>query len=212
MLTWIKRYRYTILALILLMLLPLAVVFIKGYFTLRDFDIGAPLQAAAIFDRDGKLIGTLGENGRYVTIDAIPKDLANAVVAVEDSRFYKHAGVDLIGIARALFTNLREGDTVQGGSTITQQVAKNLFLHPRKTLARKLEELALAVLLEARYSKEQILELYLNSSYFGEGAYGVESAARTYFGKTVSELSLGESSLLAGLLQAPSAYSPYKHL
>ena len=207
MLTWIKRYRYTILALILLMLLPLAVVFIKGYFTLRDFDIGAPLQAAAIFDRDGKLIGTLGENGRYVTIDAIPKDLANAVVAVEDSRFYKHAGVDLIGIARALFTNLREGDTVQGGSTITQQVAKNLFLHPRKTLARKLEELALAVLLEARYSKEQILELYLNSSYFGEGAYGVESAARTYFGKTVSELSLGESSLLAGLLQAPSAYS-----
>src|SRR5690625_3281245 len=104
MLTWIKRYRYTILALILLMLLPLAVVFIKGYFTLRDFDIGAPLQAAAIFDRDGKLIGTLGENGRYVTIDAIPKDLANAVVAVEDSRFYKHAGVDLIGIARALFT------------------------------------------------------------------------------------------------------------
>lgn len=212
MLTWIKRYRYTILALILLMLLPLVVVFVKGYFTLKDFDIGAPLQTASIFDREGKLIGTLGENGRYVTIDEVPKDLANAVVAVEDSRFYQHAGVDVIGIIRAVFANLRAGDTVQGGSTITQQVAKNLFLHPRKTLARKLEELALAVLLEARYSKDQILELYLNSSYFGEGGYGVESAARTYFDKSVSELNLGESSLLAGLLQAPSSYSPYKHM
>ena len=211
MLAWFKRYRLTILALFLLLLLPLAVIFIKGFFTVQAFDIGRPMQAAVIFDREGMFIGSLGETGRYVPLDAIPQDLLDAVVAVEDSRFYKHAGVDIIGIARALFANLRACETVQGGSTITQQVAKNLFLHPRRTLKRKFEELALAVLLEARFSKEQILELYLNSSYFGEGAYGVESAARTYFGKSVSNLSLGESTLLAGLLQAPSAYSPYKH-
>jgi len=208
---WIKRYRLTILAVFLLMLLPFAVVFIKGYFTVSAFDIGRPMQAAVILDRDGKFIGSLGETGRYVTIDAIPEDLVNAVVAVEDFRFYQHRGVDLIGIARALLVNLRAGETVQGGSTITQQVAKNLFLHPRRTLERKFEELALALLLEARFTKEQILELYLNSSYFGEGSYGVESAAQTYFGKSVSNLTLAESALLAGLLQAPSAYSPYKH-
>lgn len=211
MLAWLKRYRLTILALFLLMLLPFAVVFIKGYFTIRAFDIGRPMQTAVVFDREGRFIGALGETGRYVTIDAIPQDLADAVVAVEDFRFYKHSGVDIIGIARALVANLRAGETVQGGSTITQQVAKNLFLTPRRTLKRKFEELALALLLEARFSKEQILELYLNSSYFGEGAYGVESAARTYFGKAVSELTLDESATLAGLLQAPSAYSPYKY-
>ncbi|MFY9563192.1 MAG: biosynthetic peptidoglycan transglycosylase, partial [Limnochordia bacterium] len=161
MLAWLKRYRLTILALFLLMLLPFAVVFIKGYFTIRAFDIGRPMQTAVVFDREGRFIGALGETGRYVTIDAIPQDLADAVVAVEDFRFYKHSGVDIIGIARALVANLRAGETVQGGSTITQQVAKNLFLTPRRTLKRKFEELALALLLEARFSKEQILELYL---------------------------------------------------
>ena len=101
-------------------------------------------------------------------------------------------------------------DTVQGASTITQQVAKNLFLHPGKTFERKFEELALAILLESRYSKERILELYLNNIYFGEGAYGVESAAQTYFGKSVSELEIGESTLLAGIPRAPSVYTPYQ--
>lgn len=210
--TWFIRYKYTILAVILLLILPFVVVFIKGIITIRNFDINRPMEAAAILDRNGKLISHLGAKGRYVTIDTIPDHLAQAVVAVEDSRFYEHSGVDLIGIIRAFIANLRAGETVQGGSTITQQVAKNLFLHPRRTLARKFEEMALALLLEARYSKEQILELYLNFSYFGEGAYGVESAARTYFDKSISELNLGESSLLAGLLQAPSAYSPYNHL
>jgi len=212
MLTWIKHYKYTILTIFLLLLLPFIVVFITGLSTIQQFELELPMEAAVIFDREGKLIGSLGKTGRYVTLQEIPAELKDAVVAVEDSRFYEHPGIDIIGITRAFFANIRAKKTVQGGSTITQQTVKNLFLHPKRTLARKLQELALALLLEMRYSKEQILELYLNTSYFGEGAYGVENAAQIYFDKTVSKLTIGESTLLAGLLKAPSTYSPYANL
>ena len=130
MLAWLKRYRLTILALFLLMLLPFAVVFIKGYFTIRAFDIGRPMQTAVVFDREGRFIGALGETGRYVTIGAIPQDLADAVVAVEDFRFYKHSGVDIIGIARALVANLRAGETVQGEAPSLSKWPKTCSLLP----------------------------------------------------------------------------------
>jgi len=132
----------------------------------------------------------------------------DAVLAVEDRRFYSHFGIDLIGTSRALVTNLRAGRVVQGGSTITQQLAKNLFLSPERTYERKAQEVMLALWLERRFSKDEILALYLNRVYFGAGAWGAESASRRYFGKSARELSIGESALLAGLLKAPSRYAP----
>ncbi len=209
MVSWIKRYKYTILALVLLLLLPIVIVFAQGFFTLQRFGSELPMEAAVVFDRNGELIGSLGNKGRFITIEKIPPELIQAIIAIEDSRFNHHGGIDIIGITRALFTNLRASKVKQGGSTITQQTVKNIFLHPQRTLARKLQEFALAILFEKRYSKDEILEFYLNTSYFGEGAYGIDNAAQTYFNKDVSHLTLGESALLAGLLQAPSKFSPY---
>src|SRR5206468_370422 len=134
------------------------------------------------------------------------------IISTEDARFYSHYGVDPTGIARAIYQNFRRGRIVEGGSTITQQLAKVLFLTPDKSLERKLKEAVLALELERRYSKNRILELYLNQIYFGHGAFGVEAAARTFFGKGVGELTVGESALLAGLPKAPTTYSPFEHL
>lgn len=145
---------------------------------------------------------------RRIPLRDIAPPLQQAVVAVEDHRFYQHPGVDLESILRAALVNLQFGTIAEGGSTITQQLAKNLFLHHQQTWARKAEEVALALLLELRYSKEEILELYLNTIYFGSGAYGVQEAASQYFGKTPAQLTLAEASLLAGLPQAPSRLSP----
>jgi membrane peptidoglycan carboxypeptidase len=137
--------------------------------------------------------------------------MIHAVVAVEDQRFFTHVGFDPIGIARAIVRNVKEGAISEGASTITQQLAKNLFLTQEKTLNRKMKEVILAVKLEQTYTKEQILEMYLNVIYFGEGAYGIQSASRTYYHKNTWELSLEECATLAGLPQAPSAYNPKKH-
>src|ERR1700674_1738220 len=147
----------------------------------------------------------------FVTLGQMPPALKQAAIATEEARFYSHFGVDPMGIARAVYQNFRRGRIVEGGSTITQQLAKVLFLTPDKSLERKLKEAVLALELERRYSKTRILEMYLNQVYFGHGAYGVEAAARTYFGKSVSELTLQESALLAGLPRAPSSYSPFEH-
>jgi penicillin-binding protein 1A len=141
----------------------------------------------------------------------VPKSLRDAIIATEDRRFYSHWGIDPIGIARAVVQNYRRGRIVEGGSTITQQLTKVLFLTPDKSLERKLKEAVLALELERRYSKDRILEMYLNQVYFGHGAYGVEAAARTYFGKSVSELTVRESALIAGLPRAPTTYSPFEH-
>src|SRR6185369_1269886 len=129
----------------------------------------------------------------------------------EDKRFYYHWGIDPIGIGRAFAQNYRRGRIVEGGSTITQQLTKVLFLTPDKSLERKMKEVVLALELERRYSKDRILEMYLNQVYFGHGAYGVEAAARTYFGKSVSELTVREAALIAGLPRAPTTYSPFEH-
>lgn len=145
----------------------------------------------------------------YVRLADIPLSLQQAVIAVEDHRFYSHIGIDVEGILRAALVNLQTGTVQEGASTITQQLAKNLFLTPERTWIRKAEEFVLALDLEARYSKEQILELYLNTIYFGSGAKGVNQAAKIYFGKKPAGLTLAESAMLAGLPNAPSLYSPY---
>ena len=149
-------------------------------------------------------------------LSSIPKSLQQAVIAIEDSRFYDHWGIDSIGILRALFTNLRAGRIVQGGSTLTQQLAKNLFLSPQRTLRRKFLEALSALELERRFSKDQILELYLNQVYFGQDGeiaiHGVAQASQFFFGKPIEQISLAESAILAGIIRAPSFYSPRKHL
>jgi penicillin-binding protein 1A len=172
----------------------------------------APVQGARIYDDNDELLTELHVERRiFVPLAQVPRTLRDAIIATEDRRFYSHWGVDPIGIARAVFQNYRRRRIVEGGSTITQQLTKLLFLTPDKSLDRKLKEAALALQLERRYSKDRILEMYLNQVYFGHGAYGVEAAARTYFGKSVAELTVREAALLAGLPRAPSSSSPFEH-
>jgi penicillin-binding protein 1A len=171
-----------------------------------------PMQGTKVYDDNDELITEFHVERRiFVPLAHIPRALRDAVLATEDHRFYQHWGIDPIGIGRAVWQNYRRGRVVEGGSTITQQLTKVLFLTPDKSLERKLKEAVLALELERRYSKDRILEMYLNQIYFGHGAYGVEAAARTYFGKSVSELNVREAALIAGLPRAPSAYSPFDH-
>ena len=146
-----------------------------------------------------------------VALRDIPLTMQQAIIAVEDNRFYRHAGFDVEGIIRAALVNMQSGELIEGGSTITQQLVKNLFLTQERTMGRKIEELVLAVDMELRYSKEEILELYLNNIYFGANSYGIGQAAATYFGKKPDKLTLAECALLAGLPNAPSLYSPYEN-
>jgi penicillin-binding protein 1A len=164
-----------------------------------------------ILDRNGKLITTLfaDQNRQYVTLAQIPKVLQEAVITTEDQRYYEHAGVDLIGMARALLVDIQAGANVQGGSTITQQYAKQAFVGTERTLQRKIQEALLAYRLEQYYSKDKILEMYLNTIYFGHGAYGVQTAAQVYFGKPVQDLTVAEAAMVAGVIKSPGLYSPY---
>jgi penicillin-binding protein 1A len=158
---------------------------------------------------DGAPLARYGDlAGDPVDVRDLPPHLVHAVMAIEDRRFYSHFGIDPIGILRAFVANVRAGRTVQGGSTITQQLAKNLFLTPERTLRRKVQELLLALWLEANYSKDEILSAYLNRVYLGAGTYGVDAAARTYFGTPARSVTLHQAAILAGLLRAPSRYSP----
>lgn len=169
-----------------------------------------PIQGTKIYDDNDEAITELHVERRIlVPLAQIPQSLRDAILATEDRRFYSHWGIDPIGVARAVVQNYRRGRIVEGGSTITQQLTKVLFLTPDKSLERKLKEAVLAMELERRYSKDRILEMYLNQVYFGQGSYGVEAAARTYFGKAVSELTVRESALIAGLPRAPTNYSPF---
>jgi penicillin-binding protein 1A len=171
-----------------------------------------PVIGTKLYDDNDELITELHVERRiFMPLAQIPKSLRDAIIATEDRRFYSHWGIDPIGVARAIVQNYRRGRIVEGGSTITQQLTKVLFLTPDKSLERKLKEALLAFELERRYSKDRILEMYLNQVYFGHGAYGVEAAARTYFGKSVSELNVREAALIAGLPRAPTSYSPFDH-
>ncbi len=160
-------------------------------------------------DRNGALLAVRGSlYAPPIDLDTLPAYVPAAFVSVEDRRFYQHMGFDVIGIARALVADIRRGRTAEGASTITQQLARALFLTPDQNIKRKVQELILAVRLEHQFSKKQILSLYLNRVYFGAGAYGVESAAETFFNKPASKLTIGEAALLAGLLKSPTHYSP----
>lgn len=147
----------------------------------------------------------------YVSINIVPQSLRQAVIATEDRRFYNHGAIDPIGIIRAAAVNLYSGETIEGGSTISQQVVKNVFLSHERTLSRKIQEVILAFLLEHYYSKDDILEIYLNTAYFGANATGLYEACHTYYGIAPNELRLSQSSMLAGLLQAPTYYNPLEN-
>ncbi|PLR77542.1 penicillin-binding protein [Bacillus sp. V3-13] len=168
-------------------------------------------QSTVIYDQNGEVASKISANkNEGVPITKIPDHLKNAVIAIEDQRFYSHNGIDLIGIARAFFRNITAGGIVEGGSTITQQLTKNALLSPEKTYKRKIEELFLARKIEEEYSKDEILEMYFNQIYFGEGAWGIKSAAAKYFGKEPEALTASESAMLAGIIKAPSAWNPYQ--
>ncbi|MGG1689936.1 transglycosylase domain-containing protein [Heyndrickxia ginsengihumi] len=169
-------------------------------------------QSTIIYDKDGDVASKVSANrAEGVSIKKMPSNLQNAIVAIEDHRFYKHHGFDIIGTASALLKDLIPGGVTAGGSTITQQLTKNAYLSPERTLKRKIQELFLAIEIEKHYTKKEILEMYLNQVYFGEGAWGVQKAANKYFGKDVQDLDLSESATLAGLVNAPNALDPYNH-
>ncbi len=180
--------------------------------TFDSFQDYQPSLVSRVYADNGEIIGQFFiERRLYTPIDQIPHDLTQAVIAVEDIRFLEHPGLDIIGIARAAWTNLKRGGRFQGASTITQQLARALFLSPERTYQRKIKELILAVKMEWVLTKDQILEMYLNQIYFGHGAYGIAAATLTYFDKSVTELSLPEAAFLAGLPKAPNTYSPYRN-
>lgn len=178
-----------------------------------DPGLGTRGLTSVVYASDGSVLAEwhAEEDRALVTYDELPRPLIDAVVAIEDQRFWQHAGVDLHALARAIVANIDAGGVVQGASTITQQYIKNVVLTPEVTVDRKLTEAALALRLEEGLTKEQILERYLNTVYFGDGAYGVGTAATHFFGKSVSDLSLGEAALLAGMIQSPSDTDPYRH-
>lgn len=169
----------------------------------------APSETTSIYSSDGQLLTTLyKENREWVPYEKIPNDMINAIVSIEDSRFYEHRGISFKDIIRAAYVDIKKKEIAQGASTITQQLARNIFLHPRTSIRRKVREALLAVQIEKKFTKREILELYLNQIYFGAGSYGIQAAARTYFGKDVENLSLAECAMIAGLPAAPSNYSP----
>jgi penicillin-binding protein 1A len=182
----------------------------------QEFDEGKFLTgrySVTFQDINGNEIGKRGIlHNDAVPLEEIPEALIKATLATEDRRFFEHIGIDFLGTARAVVENLRANDVVQGGSTLTQQLAKNLFLTPERSLTRKVKELFLSFLLESRFTKREILKMYLDRAYMGGGAFGVEAAAMFYFGKSVKDINLAEAALMAGLFKAPTKYAPHVNL
>lgn len=205
-------FLFGIVALCLILVTLLGIAAVSAYpnlptlEVLTDYHPKIPLR---IYSAEGYLLGEFGDERRTVVkVADVPKQLKQAILAAEDERFYEHSGVDYIGVLRAAYSNFTAGETRQGASTITMQVARNFFLTKEKTLARKLNEALLSFKIEANLTKDEILELYLNQIYLGQRAYGFASAAQTYYGKTLQELSLAETAMLAGLPKAPSRFNP----
>ncbi|HEY2008963.1 MAG TPA: PBP1A family penicillin-binding protein [Rhizomicrobium sp.] len=183
--------------------------FLSSLPDVHNLMISGPSQDATILDDRGRLIARRGlTQGAMVRAQDLPDYVPNAFIAIEDRRFRSHMGIDPIGLTRAAVQNMINGHVVQGGSTLTQQLAKNLFLSPSRTLDRKIQEAMLALYLESRYSKDQILTLYLNRVYFGAGVFGIEAASEKFFGKHAGELSLTEAAMIAGSVKAPARYNP----
>lgn len=174
---------------------------LKGY---------VPVETTYIYDINGELIARLhGDvNREVVTLDRISPHLKRSVLAMEDAYFYTHKGIDPSGVGRAILANFSAGGTVEGGSTLTQQLVKNLFLSNERSLNRKVAEAVLAMRVEQVFTKEQILEMYLNQVFWGKNTNGAETASQNYFGKSAADLTLGEAAMLAGTIQAPSAFNP----
>ncbi|HWX89554.1 MAG TPA: PBP1A family penicillin-binding protein [Rhizomicrobium sp.] len=183
--------------------------FLSSLPDVRHLMISGPSQDVTILDDRGRLIARRGlTQGALVRAEDLPDYVSNAFIAIEDRRFRSHMGIDPIGLSRAALQNMMSGHVVQGGSTLTQQLAKNLFLSPSRTFDRKIQEAMLALYLESHYSKNQILTLYLNRVYFGAGVYGIEAASEKFFGKHASELGLTEAAMIAGSVKAPARYNP----
>ncbi|MBO0961303.1 penicillin-binding protein 1A [Neobacillus sp. MM2021_6] len=212
---WKKWHLLQIIVLVMLMMV-LSFFGLLYYFS-KDADISELKnelpQPTVFYDVSGDVASKVSANkNEGVPIKEVPDSMKNAIVAIEDHRFYRHNGVDLIGTSRALFRDLKAGGMVEGGSTITQQLTKNTILTSEKTVKRKLQEVFLAIAVEREYTKQEILQMYLNQIYFGNGAYGIKQAAGKYFAKEVNDLSISESAMLAGLIKAPSALNPYEHM
>lgn len=194
-----KIFRKIIIVLSIIILVIFSILFFIGYDSYSKV-----LKEKPLFDRINEI--TSKEN--FVKFDDLSKNYINAVIAIEDHRYFDHGAVDYLSIIRAIFTNLKEGEFEQGGSTITQQVAKNVFFSQERTLARKLGEVFGASDLEKNYSKNEIFAIYVNTAYFGDGYYGIYDASKGYFNKEPKDLTLYEASMLAGVPNAPSIYAP----
>jgi len=210
---------FSITALLLLFVSLIAsIVIIAGCMTdlpkYEDLEPSIPDQTSKIYDINNRLITTLyaEENRELIQFEDMPVNLRNAVIAVEDKRFYQHKGIDLRSILRALWANIRHGAIVEGGSTITQQYAKNVYFSPERQLERKIKEATVAYQLEKHFTKDKILEMYLNTIYFGHDAYGAEVASQNYFGKNAKDLNLQECAMLAGLINSPNLSSPFGNI
>lgn len=196
---FVKRLIFTIL---LIIIITISAIVYFGYSMYQE-----AISKTSIADR----IQEIKNDENYLTIDKIPNDFKHAIVAVEDHRFYTHSGIDLITTTRSMLENIKEKDIVAGGSTITQQTGRLLYFTQEQRFTRKVAELFVAFDLEKNYSKDDILELYCNMIYYGDGYYGIKEASDGYFKKEAKDLTLAEASLLAGLPNAPSAYSPTKN-
>jgi len=185
---------------------------LSGLPQIRMLEEYAPLETTVVYSKDGELLAELFiERRTFLPYYKIPQLVKNAFIATEDARFYHHHGIDFLRTLSAFVSNVKAGGIVQGGSTITQQLAKMLFLKPERNISRKIKEAFLSMMIERHYTKDEILGLYLNQTYFGTRAYGIEAASNTYFGKSTAELTAAESALLAAMPKAPSNYSPFKH-
>lgn len=194
-----KIFKKLLIIVLILLVIGTSFLFLIGYGYYSNALKEKPLLAR---------VEEITNRENYTPFNELPKDYVNAVVAVEDHRYYEHGAIDPIGIARAFYTNIRDGEFDEGGSTITQQVAKNVVFNQEKTLTRKLGEIFAAFDLEKNYSKDEIFALYVNSSYFGDGYYCICDASQGYYGKAPKDLNLDEASMLAGIPNAPSVYSP----
>src|SRR5687767_8437503 len=203
----VAAYAGVLALLALVVAVAVAVASLPGYSELtRRSDLG---QMIRVRSSTGAVLVSLGPSfGQWLKYEQIPPQMRSAMIAIEDKRFRSHIGVDPLGVARSVKVRLDTGSWRQGGSTITQQLARNIFLTNSRTFGRKLKEGVLALALERKFSKDQILELYLNRVYFGGGAYGIDAASRRFFGHSADTLSLGEAAIIAGLVKAPSNYSP----
>jgi len=192
----------------------IALIYINSLPTMEELSPSPIAQTSKVYDIDGNLITEFHaeENREIIPFSSMSDNIINAIVSIEDKRFYEHQGVDYIRIIGASIADIRAGELAEGASTITQQVVKNIYFSHEKTWRRKINEALIAIQLERNYTKDKLLEMYLNTIYFGTGTYGIEKASEVYFGKDASALSIPEAALLAGMVQAPEVYSPFNNM